>query len=63
VKLWELRLKRSKPMTDKLNIQRITSGLLTIIALVLGGGQAASQTSTTRDVKNVVLIHGGFVDG
>ena len=51
-------------MTDKLNIQRITSGLLTIIALVLGGGQvAASQTSTTRDVKNVVLIHGGFVDG
>ena len=51
-------------MTDKLNIQRITSGLLTIIALVLGGGQvAAPQTSTTRDVKNVVLIHGGFVDG
>ena len=31
---------------------------------MLGGGQvAASQTSTTRDVKNVVLIHGGFVDG
>jgi pimeloyl-ACP methyl ester carboxylesterase len=57
-------LKRSKPMTDKLNIQRITSGLLTIIALVLGGGQVAtSQTSTTRDVKNIVLVHGGFVDG
>jgi pimeloyl-ACP methyl ester carboxylesterase len=66
VTLWELRLKRSKRLTDKLNIQRIISGLLTIavIALVLGGAQfAASQTDATSGVKNVVLIHGGFVDG
>lgn len=51
-------------MTHKSNIQRITLGLLTIIALVLGGRQfATSQTSTTRNVKNIVLVHGGFVDG
>jgi pimeloyl-ACP methyl ester carboxylesterase len=62
--LWKLKLKRSKEMTHRLNIQRITSVLLSIIALVLGGGQVAvSQTTTAREVKNVVLIHGGFVDG
>src|SRR5260370_8210117 len=51
-------------MTNKLNIRRITLGLLPIIALVFGGAVAAtSQTSTPRNVKNIVLIHGGFVDG
>jgi len=51
-------------MTYKLNIRRITSGLLPIIALVFGGALAAtSQTSAPRNVKNIVLIHGGFVDG
>src|SRR5712672_3526412 len=55
---------RSKTMTSKLNIRRITSGLLPIIALVFGGALAAtSQTSAPRNVKNIVLIHGGFVDG
>ena len=39
-------------MTDKLNIRRITLGLLPIIALVFGGALAAtSQTSAPRNVK------------
>ena len=51
-------------MTYKLNIRRITLGLLPIIALVFAGALAAtSQTSAPRNVKNIVLIHGGFVDG
>src|SRR5258708_7152298 len=51
-------------MTYKLNIRRITLGLLPIIALVFGGALAATtQTSAPRNVKNIVLIHGGFVDG
>src|SRR5258708_38932566 len=63
-RLQELKLKRSKTMISKLNIRRITSGLLPIIALVFGGALAAtSQTSAPRNVKNIVLIHGGFVDG
>src|SRR5260370_12766502 len=64
IRLQDLKLKRSKTMTSKLNIRRITSGLLPIIALVFGGALAAtSQTSAPRKVKNIVLIHGGFVDG
>src|SRR5260370_27090611 len=60
----ELELKRSKTMTYKPNIRRITLGLLPIIALVFAGALAAtSQTSAPRNVKNMVLIHGGFVDG
>ena len=50
-------------MTSKLNIRRITLGLLPIIALVFSGLAATSQTSAPRNVKNIVLIHGGFVDG
>ena len=51
-------------MTYKLNTQRITLGLLPIIALVFAGVLAAtSRTSAPRNVKNIVLIHGGFVDG
>jgi pimeloyl-ACP methyl ester carboxylesterase len=58
------KLKRSKTMTNKLMIQRITVGLLSIIALVVGGAKfATSQTTATRNVKNIVLVHGGFVDG
>ena len=51
-------------MTYKLNIRRITLGLLPITALVFGAALAAmSQTSAPGNVKNIVLIHGGFVDG
>src|SRR5467141_951471 len=51
-------------MTYKLNIRRLTLGLLPIIALVFGGALATtSQTSAPRNVKNIALIPGGFVDG
>jgi len=51
-------------MTNKLMIQSITLGLPSIIALVVGGAKfATSQTTATRNVKNIVLVHGGFVDG
>jgi pimeloyl-ACP methyl ester carboxylesterase len=57
-------LKRRKTVTYKLNIRRITLGLLPITALAFGAALAAtSQTRAPRNVKNIVLIHGGFVDG
>jgi pimeloyl-ACP methyl ester carboxylesterase len=62
--LRDLKLKRSKRMTNKVNIQRITLGLLSVLALAAGGVKVAgSQTTATRSVKNIVLVHGGFVDG
>src|SRR5260370_30956379 len=64
IRLQGLKLKTSKTVTSKLNIRRMTLGLLPIIALVFGGALAAtSQTSAPHNVKNIVLIHGGFVDG
>src|SRR5260370_24787348 len=64
LRLQEFKLKRNKTMTYKLNIRRITLGLLPIIALVFAGALAAtSQTSAPPNAKNLVLIHGGFVDG
>src|SRR5258705_3466785 len=45
-------------------MQRIILGLLPIITFVLGfGGSVVAQTAPTAAVKNVVLVHGGFVDG
>src|ERR1700736_4925938 len=39
-------------------------GLLPIITFVLGfGGSVVAQTSPSVAVKNIVLVHGGFVDG
>jgi pimeloyl-ACP methyl ester carboxylesterase len=38
--------------------------LLPVIAFVLGfGGSVVAQTGPSARVKNVVLVHGGFVDG
>jgi pimeloyl-ACP methyl ester carboxylesterase len=43
---------------------RIVIRSLPIIALMLGFGRVLlSQASTPANVKNVVLVHGGFVDG
>jgi hypothetical protein len=43
---------------------RIIPGLLPIITCVLGfGGSVIAQTSPSAAVKNIVLVHGGFVDG
>jgi len=40
------------------------AGIVTVGALLFGSGEAAiSQTSRPGDVRNVVLVHGGWVDG
>ncbi len=45
-------------------MRRIILGLLPIITFVLGfGGSVVGQTSPSAAVKNIVLVHGGFVDG
>jgi len=50
-----------KPMTKT---QRIALGVLSIATLVFGSkGTAMSQTNSAHGVKNIVLVHGGFVDG
>jgi hypothetical protein len=44
--------------------RRTILGLLPIITFVLGfGGSVVAQTGPSTAVKNVVLVHGGFVDG
>jgi len=44
--------------------QRIALGVLSIATLVFGSkGTAMSQTNSAHGVKNIVLVHGGFVDG
>src|SRR5262245_9164828 len=39
-------------------IRSVLAGLIAVVALVVGGGAAFSQP-----VKNIVLVHGAFVDG
>jgi pimeloyl-ACP methyl ester carboxylesterase len=42
----------------------IIFGFLPIVAIMLGfGGILLSQTKTSGAVRNIVLVHGGFVDG
>ena len=44
--------------------RRVFLGLASAVALVLGyGGIIMSEASAVEGVKNVVLVHGGFVDG
>src|SRR5436305_13507676 len=44
--------------------RRRVLGLLPIITFVLGvGGSVVAQTGPSARVRNVVLVHGGFVDG
>src|SRR5881397_3370183 len=48
----------------EIKTQRIILGLLPIITFVLAfGGSVIAQTGPSAAVKNVVLVHGGFVDG
>jgi|SRR5712671_1986452 len=50
--------------TSALRTRRIALGLLTIATITLGFGEAKmSHAEATNGVKNVVLVHGGFVDG
>lgn len=44
--------------------RRIALGLLSISTIMFGAGEAQmSHAGTANGVKNVVLVHGGFVDG
>jgi pimeloyl-ACP methyl ester carboxylesterase len=44
--------------------RRAFLGLVPVIALMLGHGEVfMSQVSAVEAIKNVVLVHGGFVDG
>ena len=44
--------------------RNIILGILPVVAVMLGFGNVLlSQTNTSGDVKNIVLVHGGFVDG
>jgi pimeloyl-ACP methyl ester carboxylesterase len=44
--------------------RRAILGLAPVIALMLGQGEVfMSQASAVEGIKNVVLVHGGFVDG
>jgi len=50
--------------TSALRTRRIVLGFLPIAAITLNLGEVPmSQADTANGVKNVVLVHGGFVDG
>src|SRR5438552_1791403 len=56
--------KGEHPMAPEATTRRIVSRLLLVIAFTFGLGEVLmSQTSTPSNVKNIVLVHGGFVDG
>jgi pimeloyl-ACP methyl ester carboxylesterase len=51
-------------MSKLSHTRRAFVGLAPVIAVVLGYGEAfMSQARTVEGVRNVVLVHGGFVDG
>lgn len=53
-----------RDIRGKMRIRRLRGIVLALIATVLGLGEAVmSQASPSSAVKNVVLVHGGFVDG
>src|SRR5580704_16354475 len=55
---------RQDAMASEPTTRRVVSGLLLVIASMFGFARVLpSQTSTPAKVKNVVLVHGGFVDG
>ena len=55
---------RQDAMATEPTLRRIVSGLLLVIALLFGFGDVLiSQTTTPANVRNIVLVHGGFVDG
>jgi pimeloyl-ACP methyl ester carboxylesterase len=53
-----------QPMTLKSSLQRAIWQIFPVIAMMFAGGPVAhAQAKTTQTVKNIVLVHGGFVDG
>jgi pimeloyl-ACP methyl ester carboxylesterase len=52
------------PMEPDSTTRRIVSRLLMVIAFMFGLEEVlTAQTSTPANVRNIVLVHGGFVDG
>src|SRR5215510_8245351 len=50
--------------TSGLRTRRLALGFLPIVAITLGLGEVqTSHAAAGNGVKNVVLVHGGFVDG
>jgi len=55
---------KHQAMARKLRTTPIIFTVLPIIAIMLGMGKdLMAQTNTSAVVKNIVLVHGGFVDG
>jgi pimeloyl-ACP methyl ester carboxylesterase len=55
---------KHQAMARKLRTTPIIFTVLPIIAMMLGMGKdLMAQTNTSAVVKNIVLVHGGFVDG
>ncbi len=55
---------KHQAMATKRKTTPITLTALSIIAMMLGMGKdLMAQTNTSAVVKNIVLVHGGFVDG
>ena len=55
---------RQDAMAPDPTTRRIVSRLLLVIAFSFGFGRVLmSQTSAPANVRNIVLVHGGFVDG
>jgi len=53
-----------KQMSKAAYARGMLLGLVPVMALVLGQGEVfMSQASAVEGIKNVVLVHGGFVDG
>jgi pimeloyl-ACP methyl ester carboxylesterase len=51
-------------MSKATYVRRVIFGLAPVIGLMLGHGEVfMSQARAAEAVKNVVLVHGGFVDG
>lgn len=55
---------KHQAMATKLKTMRIIFTVLPVVAMMLGMGKdLMAQTNTSTVVKNIVLVHGGFVDG
>lgn len=53
-----------KQMSTAIYARRTLFGVVPVIAVVLGYGEVfMSQARAGEGIKNVVLVHGGFVDG
>lgn len=55
---------KHQAMARELRARQITFTALSIMAMMFGmGKELMAQTNTSTLVKNIVLVHGGFVDG